>query len=54
MARESVRQISESDADAQCAVEIDVVALSGFVAKAAAAAQERAAVDPKELETAQY
>ena len=38
----------------QGAVEVDVAALSGFAAKAAAAAQERAAVEPGELETAQH
>ena len=48
-------QISESDADAQeGAVEVHVVALSGYAAKAAAAAQERAAVEREELEAAQH
>ena len=50
--RESVEQISESDADAQGAVEVDVAATSGCAAKAAAVAHERAAVEPEELETA--
>ena len=48
-------KFSESDADAQGAVEVDVAAMSGYyAAKAAAAAQERAAVEPEELETAQH
>ena len=47
-----MQQISESDADAQGAVEVDVVALSGYAAKAAAAAEESAAVGTDELETA--
>ena len=53
--RESVQQIkfSESDADAQGAVEVDVVALSGYAAKAATAAQERAVAEPEALVTAQ-
>ena len=46
-------RICESDADAQGAVEVDVAAMSGFAAKAAAADQERAAVELEELETAQ-
>ena len=49
-----MQQISESDADALGAVEVDVAAISGYAAKAAAAAQERAAVEPEELETAQH
>ena len=49
-----MQQISESDADAQGAVAIDVAAMSGYAAKAAAAAQERAAMEPEELETAQH
>ena len=51
--RESVQQISESDAYAQGAVEVDVVALSGYAAKAATAAQERAVAEPEALVTAQ-
>ena len=49
-----MQQISESDADAQGAVEVDVVALSGYAAKAVAATQEHAAVGPEELETAHH
>ena len=49
-----MQQISESDTDTQGAFEVDVVALSGYAAKAAAAAEERAAVKPEELETAQH
>ena len=47
-------KFSESDADAQGAVEVDVVALSGYAAKAVAATQEHAAVGPEELEAGQY
>ena len=46
-----MQQISESDADAEGAVEVDMAAITGFAAKSAAAAQERAAMEPEELET---
>ena len=49
-----MQRSSDRHAGAQGAVEVDVAALSGYAAKAKAAAQERAAVEPEELETAQH
>ena len=45
---------SESDAYAQGVIEVELSMISGYAAKAAAAAQERAAVELEKLETAQH